>query len=497
VRQAIDEVDKTTMTQLQEQLNDCIVINAATKDISVDLSLLLTQNADEDCQREMKVLKELSNHQKFHEIFQHPLVELYLTLKWNKAKLFFYCNLIMLTVLMIAMIVYMIWYHSIPSSSQRQMSYTLQSLRYICRLGVVYVIIRESFQFLLNFKGHLGLINLMELALVWFGIEAFFKTEPVDTEMRKMRHVILILLCTFELLNILSKTPWASLSTYIAILKKVFWTFMRVLILYSIVIIAFAISFHILFVQHPREADPDDESYSNFQNFPVSLMRTIVMMTGEFDADDLKINSVFNGLVFMLFVVICTIILLNLLNALAISDTQEIFDEGRQFEKIQRVRVLDFYENCMRNLVRRKRIVWCIPKPRWFKRYEKYLIRTVFNLSLDSTGLVVIKTAKANSIYLRKDDGSFEPLPNPKATFRRCISFKAIHKHETASEEVIEAINLIVSERESKAKEITNEMLFQSIQNLELSFKIKIEELLFENLRERIADLENLLRLRS
>lgn len=54
----------------------------------------------------------------------------------------------------------------------------------------------------------------------------------------------------------------------------------------------------------------------------VALIKTLVMLTGEFEFGNLEIHQTSNYIIFVLFVFLITIVLFNLLNALAVSDTQ-------------------------------------------------------------------------------------------------------------------------------------------------------------------------------
>lgn len=54
----------------------------------------------------------------------------------------------------------------------------------------------------------------------------------------------------------------------------------------------------------------------------MAIIKTLVMLTGEFEFGNLEIHEASNYIIFVLFVFLITIVLFNLLNALAVSDTQ-------------------------------------------------------------------------------------------------------------------------------------------------------------------------------
>jgi hypothetical protein len=73
------------------------------------------------------------------------------------------------------------------------------------------------------------------------------------------------------------------------------------------------------------------------------------MLTGEFEFGNLEIHETSNYIIFVLFVFVITIVLFNLLNALAVSDTQVIKAEGQLTDLMQRISVLNKYERIISN----------------------------------------------------------------------------------------------------------------------------------------------------
>lgn len=54
----------------------------------------------------------------------------------------------------------------------------------------------------------------------------------------------------------------------------------------------------------------------------VAIIKTLVMLTGEFEFGNLEITEASNYIIFVLFVFVVAIVLFNLLTALAVSDAQ-------------------------------------------------------------------------------------------------------------------------------------------------------------------------------
>ena len=106
--------------------------------------------------------------------------------------------------------------------------------------------------------------------------------------------------------------------------------FFYLLLWYSILLIGFALSFFLVFgpPAPPKKegADEDGGGGGGFADIPGSLLKVSAMMTGELEFGDLPFdaNPWTSRLIFLAFLFLITIVLLNLLNGLAVSDTQAI-----------------------------------------------------------------------------------------------------------------------------------------------------------------------------
>ena len=90
--------------------------------------------------------------------------------------------------------------------------------------------------------------------------------------------------------------------------------------------------------------DDSSEDYDkNFSNPFIATITTIRMMLSDFDKVDVDATDYIKGIIFLLFVVLITIVLFNLLNALAISDTAEIMIDAELVDIQKRVSILYTY----------------------------------------------------------------------------------------------------------------------------------------------------------
>lgn len=104
---------------------------------------------------------------------------------------------------------------------------------------------------------------------------------------------------------------------------------------YSILLVGFGISFFLVFQKNAPETDPaaaapEEEKSDSFSNVATSLLKATVMMTGELEFSDLPFdeNPATSRIIFLAFVFLITIVLLNLLNGMAVSDTQAIHSKA-------------------------------------------------------------------------------------------------------------------------------------------------------------------------
>lgn len=142
------------------------------------------------------------------------------------------------------------------------------------------------------------------------------------------RHVsaVAVLLAWMEGLLLLGRHP--RLSIYVTMFSTVSATFLRLLLWYSVLLIGFALSFFLVFGDDTKTpaSKPAEEKESAFVSIPISLLKVVAMMTGELEYADLPFNaSPFTSrIIFLIFLFLITIVLLNLLNGMAVSDTQAI-----------------------------------------------------------------------------------------------------------------------------------------------------------------------------
>jgi len=148
------------------------------------------------------------------------------------------------------------------------------------------------------------------------------------------------LLGWFELLLLSGRVgPY---SEHLTVLRTVISKILRLMVGYATLLIAFAFSFYILFKGNTKLGDTD-----LFAKPLISLMKTFVMLTGEFELSSLTFDTFpyTSHVIFVLFVFLVTIVMLNLLVAVSQADaiqneTETLFHLAR-FRLISEIEVLE------------------------------------------------------------------------------------------------------------------------------------------------------------
>ena len=117
---------------------------------------------------------------------------------------------------------------------------------------------------------------------------------------------------------------------------RVLKTFISFLTWYSLFIIAFGLCFYILL----HEDDGKEKEYPFFDHLGLVLVKTFSMFVGELEFSDIPFNSPFSYFFFLAFVFLIVVVLMNLLNGLAVSDTGLIREEAEIHAHVSRVEVI-------------------------------------------------------------------------------------------------------------------------------------------------------------
>nr|BAN81931.1 transient receptor potential A5 channel [Solenopsis invicta] len=260
-------------------------------------------------------------------ILQHPVVETFLRLKWKKIRIFFFLHIFIHTSFIIFLSNYALMFAQNDADHvvTRRIVATCSC---ILLLHNIIQIILEPKYYRRQLEMCLSLICVI-LSLITSIAEEFVKCSKEEIESRHcmdwMLHSIsiAILLSWMQMMLLISRVlMWGD---YALMFYTVLRNILKVLLAFGSLIIGFALSFAVLFHGNNR-----------FQNFWKSIIKTVVMMMGEYEYEELfdtkNSESTFlsstSRIVFIVFVMLASIVLINLMIGLAVNDIQGLEKEG-------------------------------------------------------------------------------------------------------------------------------------------------------------------------
>lgn len=288
-------------------------------------------------------------------LLKHPVLTSFLHLKWFAIKRYYKVNLAfyigfwaLLTVYTLLTFKIGVQNSNLSLTQQNVTKFSTNKIPFSSDAAVYLWVIVLGFLIALTFRELFQLIsspvayvtsleNWLEIALVVL-TSVLLLCEMSCMSIRNQVSAIVILLSWGELILLVGRHP--ALATHLEMFKRVTKNFLKFLVWYSILIIAFALSFYMLF---RNDADNDNK----FNDPSSATFKTIVMLTGEFDTFGslpFSLHPIVSHALFLLFIFLIAIVLVNLLNGLAVSDTQAIRADAEIVAHVSRVKLIHYFE---------------------------------------------------------------------------------------------------------------------------------------------------------
>ncbi|XP_069696513.1 transient receptor potential channel pyrexia-like isoform X1 [Periplaneta americana] len=310
-------------------------------------------------QIEMDTLLKMSTIREQRHLLKHPLISTILFVKWQYACNLFYLNILIFTIFLLFLTLYVI-YCAVPPT-ECGTDNEVKNFLWIC---LIFLVGREVIELTtMKYEYFRTRGNLVDIVIIiCTGIVCCSShSNIIHTDAA----AIAILFAWIEFLLLIGRLP--RISVQLEMLKKVTRTFLKFGLCYSPLIIAFSLSFSTLFHGQHRyyETFNTNGVWNKTSNTFLFMLETLVMFTGEFGAKDLPFmfTPVTSRIVFSLFIFLVALALLNLLNGLAVSDTQSIIDDAETLSLTARVRLVHHLE----------RVVLRYPRNTFFKKQtEKF-----------------------------------------------------------------------------------------------------------------------------
>merc|ERR1719422_2677460 len=224
---------------------------------------------------------------------------------------------------------------------------------------LVMLLIREMMQMAVSLKRYLSSCeNWVELGILTLSVVLLVPGETEDDhELRRHLAAFVIVMSWAELIVLLGQHPkLREYNIYVTMFFKVMKTFFLFLTWYFLFIIAFGLGFYILLHKDVSEGgdagQEKEEEYKFFDSVWLSLVKTATMLAGELEFSDIPIDlgsklAPLAYIFFLSFVFLIVIVLFNLLNGLAVSDTGLIRDKAEIFSYRSQVETISTFESML------------------------------------------------------------------------------------------------------------------------------------------------------
>ncbi|XP_065073185.1 transient receptor potential cation channel protein painless-like [Ochlerotatus camptorhynchus] len=323
-------------------------------EITINFSCLVPPKSEQNSADEMLPIVYMSKSSDLKHLLKHPVISSFVLIKWQQLIRYFYFNFLMCTLLFMSITWYVVgWYG--PDAVD---SYLKKLLFWTALICTTYMLVREILQMILHKMMYVkSMANWTEMALILTSY-----TVLLGVLKNEVIYAVVILLSAVEFTLLVGTLPILSISTHMVMLKTVSKNFIKCLVLYGAILISFAICFYTLFNVSTVENDQENSSveidnsskFNNFADIGTSLLKTLVMLTGEFEAAEITFDSNSSRyLIFVIFIFFVPIVIFNLINGLAVSDIVAIKAEAELIGLSQKVNVIYqtyLYENALKTL---------------------------------------------------------------------------------------------------------------------------------------------------
>lgn len=280
------------------------------------------------------------NYPHLKSLITHPVMSTYLHIQSQKFRRYNEWNFwVFICLFMIPFFGLLTFYDTMPE-------YAFSIVYSICLVATILLTVRESLQLIkdMSIRNYLrNITNWMETLMIllsWYILNAIQIQSNADfRKNNSLLSAVLILLATIDILSML---PYRWMSKYMFMLKHVSKTFLKILLIFLMVIFAFASCFRIVLAPSLEQSSSDpnstsstneslpeaegDNIFNNFADFSTSFMKTIQMLSGEFTIEPFTLNTWEKKVMFLTFV-LTSYVLFNLILGLVVSDIQQVKDE--------------------------------------------------------------------------------------------------------------------------------------------------------------------------
>ncbi|XP_065199617.1 transient receptor potential cation channel protein painless-like [Planococcus citri] len=356
---------------LTDLLDSCISSSnesafAGDYEITFDYKILTQRSSNDKTadEREMAFFSILKSAPELRKLLIHPILKSFLHMKWYLVKKYYIIHFFFFLTFSSMLSWYIIILNTNDVSKQPSPSYTIFVFSVLLILYFM-LVLREVLKLCISFAFFIkSPENWMRIVLIF----TTFQIVTIENPQLGWRVSAAIAMLTswMHMMLLIGKHP--DFSTHIEMFKRVALNFFRYLLPFSILILAFAFSFHVLLAD---DENPQGANTEVFNDLFLKLFKMIIMLTGEIDSqfvspkadtntsiitDSMNITScadqspptsqkiTIKHLFFVLFIFLISIVLYNLLNGLAVSDTKAIREDAELIGIVSQIEFISFLE---------------------------------------------------------------------------------------------------------------------------------------------------------
>lgn len=326
---------------------------------------------------ETEVLWYMSQSKQHRHLLKHPVITSFLWMKWKRISFAYNQNLVFYFSFVTLLTSYIFTLYggksmrarsvlseecpvgsfgknsNFEAESEQTTSSALPAeitiLWYLNSILLLILFLRECLQFGIAPRRYFfSLENWLEVSLIGLiGALLFYGGFGCNVTTKRHIAAIVIVLSWSELITMIGRHPKLSTyNIYVTMFYRVISTFIKFLLWYSLFIVAFALGFYIL-LHRDDGHEPEEDEYTFFNFIGLCLVKTFTMFVGELEFSDLPIDTPVGYLFFLAFIFLIVVVMMNLLNGLAVSDTGVIRQEAEINSYICQVEVISYIESML------------------------------------------------------------------------------------------------------------------------------------------------------
>eukprot|EP00092_Neocalanus_flemingeri_P003648 GFUD01003915.1.p1 GENE.GFUD01003915.1~~GFUD01003915.1.p1 ORF type:complete len:987 (+),score=184.76 GFUD01003915.1:133-3093(+) len=339
---------------------DFLAPEKESKSVSSSVDYTLNIKASEEGKKtptpETDVLWYMARSKDHRHLLKHPVITSFLSLKWSRISGKYNANILFFFLFVIALTFYIFSNYgglslgvTMPSCPANESNQAIEKdifentlarvLWWFVTVLLGLLVVREILQFSINPSKYFSSIeNTIEVILIIItAVLLFYGSPGCYLQMKRELSAAALLLSWIDLVTMIGRHPMLSdYNTYLTMFYRVLKTFLLFLTWYSFFIIAFGLGFYILL----HKDNGIEQEYPYFDHLDLTLLKTFSMFVGELEFSNIPLDSHFSRVFFLSFVFLIVVVLMNLLNGLAVSDTGLIREQAEIHAHICRVEAI-------------------------------------------------------------------------------------------------------------------------------------------------------------